>query len=140
MSVAFARTARAVFTAVFCLHVWVAGAQALPTMGAVPVLSATGPDSAAYGEAQGYPVEMPLKRQQNMVGNYSHSDRLFATRASAPATKPSLLDSPLAIHAGAEPSHRSLRGITLESPGLSCDLRSRLSQTLSSYVLADPCS
>ena len=29
---------------------------------------------SAYGEAQGYPVARPLKRQENMVGNYSHAD------------------------------------------------------------------
>ena len=42
--------------------------------GAAPVFSQSGPDAPAYGEAQGYPVARPLKRQENMVGNYSHAD------------------------------------------------------------------
>jgi CubicO group peptidase (beta-lactamase class C family) len=66
-------------------------APAFPAKGAVPVFSATGPDAAAYGQAQGYPVELPMKRQQNMVGNYSNVDRLFHTRVVAAAAQASPL-------------------------------------------------
>jgi hypothetical protein len=57
----------------------------------MPVFSATGPDASAYGEALGYPIALPMKRQQNMVGNYSNVDRLFHTRVVAPAAQASPL-------------------------------------------------
>jgi CubicO group peptidase (beta-lactamase class C family) len=66
-----------------------AGDDAVP--GAVPVFSESGPDAAAYGAEQGYPIGLPLKQQQNMVGNYSNVDRLYATRAVAAAAQPSPL-------------------------------------------------
>ncbi|RFB97406.1 serine hydrolase [Rhizobium leguminosarum bv. trifolii] len=55
-----------------------------------PVFSPTGPDASAYGEALGYPIGPPLKKQSNMVGNYSHADQLDPTHRVA-ADKPSLL-------------------------------------------------
>jgi CubicO group peptidase (beta-lactamase class C family) len=59
--------------------------------GAAPVFSQSGPDAAAYGEAQGYPVARPLKRQENIVGNYSHADQLYPAHSVAAAAQPSLL-------------------------------------------------
>jgi CubicO group peptidase (beta-lactamase class C family) len=59
--------------------------------GAVPVFSPTGPDAGAYGEALGYPIGEPLKKQENMVGNYSHADRLYPAHAIAAAPQPSPL-------------------------------------------------
>lgn len=82
---------RTLFAIAFFLYASLAAAQAPSAPGAVPVFSATGPDADAYGQAQGYPVGLPLKRQQNMVGNYSHLDRLFPTHAIAAATQPSPL-------------------------------------------------
>ena len=57
---------------------------------ASPVFSSTGPDASAYGEALGYPIGSPLKLQSNMVGNYSHADKLDPTHL-VNADKPSLL-------------------------------------------------
>jgi CubicO group peptidase (beta-lactamase class C family) len=51
------------------------------------VFSDTGPDAAAYGAAQGYPVPEPTAarppRQEEMVGWYSHYDR-FRTMRTVP--------------------------------------------------------
>lgn len=57
---------------------------------ASPIFSSTGPDATAYGEALGYPIGPPLKLQSNMVGNYSHADKLDPTHL-VNAGKPSLL-------------------------------------------------
>ncbi|PDS75669.1 serine hydrolase [Rhizobium sp. L43] len=57
---------------------------------ASPVFSPTGPNASAYGETLGYPIGPPLKLQSNMVGNYSHADKLDPTHRVA-ASKPSLL-------------------------------------------------
>lgn len=57
---------------------------------ASPIFSSTGPDAAAYGEALGYPIGPPLKLQSNMVGNYSHADKLDPTHLVS-ADKPSVL-------------------------------------------------
>jgi CubicO group peptidase (beta-lactamase class C family) len=91
MPAEFIRSALAAMAAVCCLYTALAGAQPAPAPGGAAVFSASGPDAAAYGEGQGYPVGLPLKRQQNMVGNYSHLDRLFPTHAVAAAAQPSPL-------------------------------------------------
>jgi CubicO group peptidase (beta-lactamase class C family) len=69
---------------------WALPVAADPGQGAVAVFSDTGPDATAYGAEPGYPVARPLKRQQNMVGNYSHLEQLFATHVIAAGTAPSL--------------------------------------------------
>jgi hypothetical protein len=56
----------------------------------IPAL-AQGADATACGAAQGYPVARPLKRQENMVGNYSHADQLNPTHLVAAADQPSTL-------------------------------------------------
>jgi CubicO group peptidase (beta-lactamase class C family) len=51
---------------------------------AVPVFSDTGPEAEAYGAAQGYPVPSagsPTPAQNNIVGLFSHFDRVTAMRA-----------------------------------------------------------
>lgn len=58
---------------------------------AEPVFSMTGFHAEDYGEQLGYPVGSPLNKQQNMVGNYSHTDQLFPTHTIAAAEKPSPL-------------------------------------------------
>lgn len=68
----------------FCLLSVAAHAQALP------VFSATGPDAAAYGAAENYPVA-PLgaaRPQKYLVGAFSHFDQLNATRPVARAAAP----------------------------------------------------
>ncbi|KVS61715.1 serine hydrolase domain-containing protein [Burkholderia cepacia] len=60
--------------------------------GAKPVFSATGPDALEYGEKLGYPVGSPLLHQPNMVGNYSHFDRLHPSHLIAKAQTPSTLE------------------------------------------------
>ncbi|WP_244575224.1 serine hydrolase domain-containing protein [Rhizobium sp. 11515TR] len=65
---------------------------------AVPVFSATGPDAEAYGEKLGYPVGLPLSEQRNMIGNFSHADKLAPTHTIAAAEHPlSLLRAPSEI-------------------------------------------
>jgi CubicO group peptidase (beta-lactamase class C family) len=61
---------------------------------AVPVLSDTGPDAAAYGEAEGYPIGIPgvMGTQRTLVGSYSHYDQLRQSRLIPPAATPSKLD------------------------------------------------
>lgn len=59
--------------------------------GAAAVFSPTGPDAAAYGKSLGYPVGLPFKKQQNMVGNYSNADRVRPTRTVKAASPPSPL-------------------------------------------------
>lgn len=68
----------------------VASTIAASARDASPVFSPTGPDASAYGEALGYPVGPPLKMQLNMVGNYSHADKLDPTHRVT-ADKPSVL-------------------------------------------------
>ncbi|CAM5775677.1 hypothetical protein LMIY3S_05145 [Labrys miyagiensis] len=58
---------------------------------AAPAFSRTGFDAEFYGEPLGYPVAMPIEQQQNMVGGFSHYDRLFPTRLVAAAVEPSTL-------------------------------------------------
>ncbi|ENN87331.1 hypothetical protein RHSP_26282 [Rhizobium freirei PRF 81] len=52
------------------------------------VFSPTGPDAEAYGEKLGYPVGVPLSEQRNMIGNFSHADRLAPTHTIAAAEDP----------------------------------------------------
>ncbi len=60
---------------------------------ALPVFSKTGPDAAAYGEAEGYPVGTVATRraQKYVVGTYSHLDKLRAANRIDAAPKPSKL-------------------------------------------------
>jgi CubicO group peptidase (beta-lactamase class C family) len=68
---------------------------ALPTpvlAGADPVFSNTGPDAAAYGAAQGYPVGgRTPPSQAEMVGSYSRYDRIWPFHRVAQAAAPSPL-------------------------------------------------
>ena len=75
----------ALFVAVLVLWSGEVWAQALP------VFSATGPDAAAYGSEENYPIgnRTTLNRQAYMVGVYSHFDQLLPARAVAPAPHPS---------------------------------------------------
>jgi len=55
-----------------------------------PVFSDAGPDAAAYGAAQGYPIGgRSAPAQAEMVGTYSHYDRIWpfhrVARAETPA-------------------------------------------------------
>jgi CubicO group peptidase (beta-lactamase class C family) len=54
------------------------------------VFSSTGPDAAAYGAAEGFPVGTRATASQvrNLVGTYSHFDELFASRRVPRATTP----------------------------------------------------
>ena len=70
--------------AVFARPVWA---------GAGPVFSETGPDAAAYGAAEGYPVgsrAVPVP-QFSMVGTYSHFSEKYPHRIVARAPAPSAL-------------------------------------------------
>ncbi len=61
---------------------------------AVPVFSDTGPDAAAYGAAEGYPIgtaKVP-GTQRTLVGAYSHYDQLRPGRTAPAAPTPSPLD------------------------------------------------
>jgi CubicO group peptidase (beta-lactamase class C family) len=65
---------------------------AMPAWGqALPVLSDTGPDAAAFGAAEGYPAgtRATLGHQNTMVGAYSHFDQILPSnpvpRAATPA-------------------------------------------------------
>ncbi len=53
----------------------------------LPSFSASGPDAAAYGEAQHYPVGSPTTffEKKYMVGSFSHFDLLFPARSIEPA-------------------------------------------------------
>jgi CubicO group peptidase (beta-lactamase class C family) len=59
---------------------------------ALPVFSPDGPDAAAYGAAEGYPVHLigPQRDQRFLVGAFSHADRLLPHRdvPAAPAPVP----------------------------------------------------
>ena len=75
-------------------HPWIAALLlSLPTplaAAAGPVFSNTGPDAAAYGAAQNYPIGgRTTPTQPQMVGTYSHYDRIWPfqliTRAETPA-------------------------------------------------------
>jgi CubicO group peptidase (beta-lactamase class C family) len=76
-----------VLAAAWALATWPMSAQPVAAQGAVPVFSQTGFDAEYYGEALGYPIGSP-KDQENMVGYYSHFDRLFPTHAAAAADQP----------------------------------------------------
>ncbi len=60
---------------------------------ALPVFSDTGPDAAAYGAAQGYPVAVPETRidQRTIIGSYSHYDQIRPSRSVPAAPQPSKL-------------------------------------------------
>jgi CubicO group peptidase (beta-lactamase class C family) len=61
---------------------------------AVPVFSDTGPEAEAYGAAQGYPlpaVGSSRPSQNNIVGLFSHFDRVTATRTVPRSDPPSVL-------------------------------------------------
>jgi CubicO group peptidase (beta-lactamase class C family) len=60
---------------------------------ALPVFSDTGPDAAAFGAAEGYPVgtRQTLNLQRNMVGTYSHYDQVLPARVVPRAPTPSPL-------------------------------------------------
>jgi CubicO group peptidase (beta-lactamase class C family) len=73
---------------VFCL----AAAVIWPAWAGGPVFSDSGPDAAAYGAAQGYPVgsrAVPVP-QSAMVGHYSHFADMYPHRVAAEASVPSV--------------------------------------------------
>jgi len=61
---------------------------------ALPVFSDTGPDAAAYGAAEGYPMGPPraMVTQRTIVGAYSHYDELHEARLIPASPTPSQLD------------------------------------------------
>ncbi len=61
---------------------------------ALPAYSPTGPDAAAYGEAEGYPVGSikTMGSQRTMVGAYSHADQIHPARVIASPAAASTLD------------------------------------------------
>lgn len=82
----------------YLLRIVLAGLWCLAMTGvacaaADPVFSPSGPDAAAYGQAEGYPTgpQSALLPQRFMVGNYSHFDRLFAAHTVQKAAQPSPL-------------------------------------------------
>ncbi len=56
-----------------------------------PVFSDDGPDAAAYGRAEGYPIGKPASGRNlgTLVGRLSHFDQLYPSRLVARATTPS---------------------------------------------------
>ena len=60
---------------------------------ALPVFSDTGPDAAAYGANEGYPIgtRESLGTQRTLVGAYSHHDQIRPSRAIPAAPAPSVL-------------------------------------------------
>jgi CubicO group peptidase (beta-lactamase class C family) len=60
---------------------------------ALPVFSPTGPDAAAYGAAEGYPVHAigPQREQRYLVGAFSHAEQLGPSRTVAAAAAPAPL-------------------------------------------------
>jgi CubicO group peptidase (beta-lactamase class C family) len=76
------------FRLVFC---WLA-LIAAPAWAGGPVFSDTGPDSAAYGAAAGYPVGTRVAPvpQTFMVGHYSHFGEKYPSRVAAKARTPSV--------------------------------------------------
>ena len=76
----------------FCLLSVAAHAQALP------VFSATGPDAAAYGAAENYPVALlgAARPQKYLVGAFSHQDQLLPFHPVAKSATP----APLPARAG----------------------------------------
>lgn len=61
---------------------------------AEPVFSRTGPDADDYGAAEGYPVPdagSPTPAQKNIVGLFSHFDRVTAMRTVARSSSQSIL-------------------------------------------------
>ena len=70
---------------------------------AAAVFSDTGPDAAAYGDGQHYPVgpRRALVPQTEMVGTYSHFDQIYPSHLVAKAASPSPLrraTQELALH------------------------------------------
>ena len=61
---------------------------------AVPVFSPTGPDAAAHGAAEGYPVHAigPRREQRYLVGAFSHADQLGPHREVPAAAVPAPFD------------------------------------------------
>ena len=76
---------------------WLCGGAVGPARGqspaAVPVFSDDGPDAAAYGAAENYPVGTAAtsKQQRFLVGSFSHFDRLFSSHPVPRAAEPSPL-------------------------------------------------
>ncbi|MCX7356432.1 MAG: serine hydrolase, partial [Alphaproteobacteria bacterium] len=69
-------------------------ASPLPALaGAGPVFSDTGPDAAAYGAEEGYPVGTQRARppQKFLVGTFSHYDQIYPSRGVVKSEAPSLL-------------------------------------------------
>ena len=69
---------------------------------ASPVFSPVGPDAAAFGSGQGYPIGGRTQPTQiNMVGSFSHFDRIWPYRPVAKAVVPT-------------PLHRAAQEISLD--------------------------
>lgn len=80
---------RALIGTVACLIAVIASAS---WAGEGPVFSDTGPDAAAYGAAEGYPIGprvSPPVPQAFMVGHYSHFSEKYPYRTAARASTPS---------------------------------------------------
>ena len=75
-----------------CLALWLLAGFTGPAWAqALPVFSDTGPDAAAYGAAEAYPIGDPGKmvNQRTIVGAYSHFDELHLSRVIPAAPVPS---------------------------------------------------
>jgi len=75
---------------VFLAFVGTGEAQEPQKPAAGPVFSITGPDAAAYGEAQGFPLgtKATTSQIQHLVAAYSHFDEIFPARVVAHAAVP----------------------------------------------------
>ncbi len=85
---------------VLAAALWAAGPSAANPSAAAPVFSDDGPDAAAYGRPEGYPIGKPSsgRAQGTLVGRFSHFDQLYKSRLVARAATPSGFD-----YAPAEP-------------------------------------
>jgi CubicO group peptidase (beta-lactamase class C family) len=73
--------------------VWLAATPARADLRAGRVSSDTGPDAAAYGAAEGYPIgtRITANQQRFLVGSYSHFDQLFDVHTVSRTASPSPL-------------------------------------------------
>src|SRR5579875_2603523 len=71
------------FCAIVLLVPFLSGAQ-------TPIFLPGGPDAAAYGATDRYPIGSPQNffEMRYMVGSYSHFDRLFPFHTVGPAARP----------------------------------------------------
>lgn len=86
-----------------------------------PLFSTDGPDAAAYGEGEGYPVgtRLTLREQRYLVGSLSNHERLFDSRKVSRGASASALaydPAPLALSYQYQGSERSLTDYLARHP------------------------